>query len=205
LGKSSKGKFGEDGEPGSGSWSSARSGRDAVRLESKEGSLFDSNSGFLDFSQVGNEPENTVGLHSDEISPEERERRRKLVIERFKPLADLFPKNRYVPRELSRQEKERIQKMEENMAYIQDRLLANEDLSPNERAYFYGNKLDESEEKMELMEYAKNKLQEMDGITEQSLAIINERLESLKTRKELYTKEVTAAVKEGGDRKSFEE
>lgn len=180
-------------------------GRSAVESEFNDKSLFDGESGFLDFSGVGNDDDRASGKKYDTagLSPEERAKRRELVIEKYAELAKQFPKNRYIPRKYTPEEEEAIKERDANMNYLQERLLSNDELSPNERAYFYSNKLDETNEKLEILSFAVKKLTEVGSLPEESQKLIDERMASIQKRKNMYNQEVEAASKEGGSRDNF--
>ncbi len=180
-----------------------RTAKEAIEIESKESSLFEEKNGFLDFSGVASE-EPRKDPASSEISEEERERRRKLVIEKYRELAKLFPKNRYIPREYTPAEQEEIERRDANMNYLQERILANDTLTPNESAYFYANKLEETKEKLEIIDYALKKLTEVGALNEASRKIIEERMTSIQSRSKIYSQELEKAIAKGGNPKDFD-
>jgi ribosome assembly protein YihI (activator of Der GTPase) len=178
------------------------SGTDAIHEEEKDSSLFDGNNGFLDFSSVG--IEEVSNSEPAPISPAEKAKRRALVIESYKPLAKLFPKNRYIPRKLTKEEEEKKIRTEENMAYLQDRLLAGESLSPTEKAYYYSQKVEESNEKLEILNYATKELLDKGNLPENSKKMIEERINSINQRLGIYKEETESAEKLGGKAEDFD-
>lgn len=200
-----KGKESTTSQVGNNSYSDPRS---ALESELNDKSLFDSGSGFLDFSGV--EPEEEKSAEKSDyydpagISKEERERRRKLVIEKYSQLAKQFPNNRYIPRKYSPEEEEENKRRSANMNYLQERILSNDELTPNEQAYFFENKKQESVEKLEILEYSMKKLTEANALPEKSRKLVEDRIRSIQGRMEVYDKELNSAVQEGGDPKNFE-
>jgi hypothetical protein len=178
---------------------------DAIRDDLKDNSVFASDSGFLDFSQSGEISDSKDSSEKNNyydpanISKEERERRRKLTIERMKPLADLFPNNRYIPRDYSKEELEKINKKEEIMDSIQERILNGDELTPDERMYYFSEKKSDSASKLEIFNYAKNKLSELGKGNNPNSKIIEERLQSIESRAILYDEEINSAKKSGGN------
>lgn len=177
-------------------------GREAIHEEQKDSSLFDGNNKFLDFSSVGTEEDSKPEPQT--ISPEEKARRRALVIESYKPLVKIFPKNRYIPRLLNKEEEEKRIRTEENMAYLQDRILSGENLSPTEKAYYYSQKVEESNEKLEILNYATKELLEKGHLPESSKKMIEERINSINQRLGIYMEETKSAKEEGGKPEDFD-
>lgn len=188
------------------------SGRDALIADGKDSSLFDSQSGFLDFSKgqspVGGEktqPTAQTPVHDTAgISPEERARRRELVIQKFEHLAEKFPNNRYLPRKRSPEEEAEFRKTEENMGLLLDRIVSGDNLTPNERAYFYNQKQLESQEKLEILEYANKQLVESGYLPQESQEMVKERMASIQARLKTYQAELQSATQEGGSPSSWE-
>jgi hypothetical protein len=178
---------------------------DAIRDDLKENSVFNSESGFLDFSQSGEISENKDSKGNNNyydpanISEEERAKRRKLTIERMKPLAELFPNNKYIPREYSKEELEKLNRKEEFMSSMQERILNGEELTPDERLYYFSEKKSDATSKLEIFNYAKNKLTELGKGSNPNSKIIEERLQSIESRAKLYEEEINTAKKSGGN------
>ncbi|MCC5813466.1 MAG: hypothetical protein JJT78_01810 [Leptospira sp.] len=184
-----------------------KEGRDALASERNDKSIFDENNGFLDFSGVREEDDGNSKNKKHDVaglSPEERAKRRELVIEKYSELAKQFPKNRYIPRKYTPEEEEAIKERDANMNYLQERLLSNDSLTPNEKAYFYANKQDESKEKLELMNYSIEKLTEANALPESSKKLVDERIASIQKRLEVYDKEYQQATEEGGSKENFQ-
>ncbi|MCZ8237443.1 MAG: hypothetical protein O9346_07580 [Leptospiraceae bacterium] len=184
-------------------------GRDALVSEKSEGSLFDANNGFLEFSDKESE-ESAISDKAYEydparISPEERARRKKLAIEKYKPLAELFPKNRYIPREKTDKELAKEKRRNEIMDSLQDRIITGEELTSDESLFFYSEKKQELAEKLEILNYAKEKLNINPNTNSVTNDILTKRFESIQSRNEAYSKEIDSAKEKGGDLKNFSE
>lgn len=180
------------------------SAEEAIRDDLKDESVFNSDSGFLDFSQSAeNLDKNDLTEKSKYYDPaniteEERERRRKLTIERMKPLAELFPNNRYIPREYSKEELEKINKKEEIVGSIQERILSGDDLTPDEKLFYFSEKKSDTLSKLEIFNYAKDKMFELGKGNNPNSKIFEERLQSIESRSKMYDEEINTAKKSGG-------
>lgn len=177
--------------------------REAIQKDSLESSLFDSNSGFLDFSGVGDNSQ-SYPLTTQNLTEEEKEKRRKLLIEKYKELAERFPGNRFIPREYTPEEKEKMERREANMNFLTEKIISGEELTPNEQAYFYFNKLEEIKEKLEIIEYAKKKFEEDGILNETTRKIIDERLNSILERRKIYNQELESAKRNGGSEEAYD-
>lgn len=177
--------------------------REAIQKDSLESSLFDSNSGFLDFSGVGDNSQ-SYPLTTQNLTEEEKEKRRKLLIEKYKELAERFPGNRFIPREYTPEEKEKMERREANMNFLTEKIISGEELTPNEQAYFYFNKLEEIKEKLEIIEYAKKKFEEDGILNETTRKIIDERLNSIMERRKIYNQELESAKRNGGSEEAYD-
>ena len=184
------------------------SGREALSSEKNDSSLFDSENGFLEFS--ANQEEKTdkdseIPYDPAKISPEERERRRKLAIEKFKPLVAIFPNNRYIPREKTEEELAKENRRNEIMNSMQDRILDGDELTSDESLYFYSEKKQELNEKLEILNYAKEKLYTNANTNSTTSDFLKRRFESLQSREVAYNKEIQIAKDKGADLKNFSE
>ncbi|EPG72484.1 hypothetical protein LEP1GSC058_0236 [Leptospira fainei serovar Hurstbridge str. BUT 6] len=129
----------------------------------KESSLFDSSSGFVDFSgsteekvSDPNEPKIPEEKKSylDKLSDEDRAKLYEQMYERFKPLADRFPNNRLIPRKISSEEAVKRKEEEDNYYRIQSDLLDRKEVSKEDMNFFLDTKLKRSDDMLEILKYS---------------------------------------------------
>lgn len=120
-----------------------------IRIRSRERSLFEEDSKFLEFKNMGIEE-----IDSGELTPIERERRKKLIIEKSKKLAEKFPHNSIIPRDRSPEEEKKITEANQRMAMIQNNFLQNEKVSKEDKLFYYQERLKISKDRLEIFRYA---------------------------------------------------
>ncbi|TGK27678.1 hypothetical protein EHQ05_07750 [Leptospira yasudae] len=165
--------------------------RDTVNRE--EGSLFESGN-FLDFSNASESDTNVAstgdassaeaaGGYSN-LSPEEKERIRKEVIQKVKPLADRFPNNSLIPRELTKEQEEKKKKDEERMDEVRAALLEGREVAKPEMTFYLDSKIKRSDDMTEILEYSVQFFKDAGrNYPTSSLKVIEERLHSLRESK----------------------
>ncbi|PJZ52925.1 LIC_20245 family lipoprotein [Leptospira adleri] len=178
-----------------------KSGLSRATVDQDENSLFESGN-FLDFSRSGVTENSNVDSVSNEgsseeaaaegggysnLSPEERERLRKEVIRKVKPLADRFPGNSMIPRELTREEEEKRKRDEERMSEIRIALLEGREVEKPEMKFYLDSKIRRSNDMEEILEYSLKFFKESQkNFPDSSLKVIQERLITIqKGREEL--------------------
>jgi hypothetical protein len=173
-----------------------KSGLSRNTVVQDEGSLFESGN-FLDFSksgvvenpeagskEVSTEDAAAGGGYSD-LSPEERERLRKEVILKVKPLADRFPGNSMIPRELTKEEEEKKKRDEERMLEIRTALLEGREVEKPEMKFYLDSKIKKSNDMEEILEYSLKFFRESQkNYPDSSLNVIQERLLAIQKGKE---------------------
>ncbi|MBM9577991.1 hypothetical protein JWG45_12615 [Leptospira sp. 201903070] len=173
-----------------------KSGLSRNTVVQDEGSLFESGN-FLDFSksgvvenpeagskEVSTEDAPPGGGYSD-LSPAERERLRKEVILKVKPLADRFPGNSMIPRELTKEEEEKKKRDEERMLEIRTALLEGREVEKPEMKFYLDSKIKKSNDMEEILEYSLKFFRESQkNYPDSSLNVIQERLLAIQKGKE---------------------
>lgn len=183
---------------GSGGNEKLQSGLSRNTVNREENSLFESGN-FLDFSNSG-EPENAVDANGESdlsaegaaagggyssLSPEEKERIRKEVIQKVKPLADRFPNNSLIPRELTKEQEEKRKKDEEKMDEIRGALLEGREVAKNDMEFYLDSKIKRSNDMTEILEYSVKFFKDAGrNYPDSSMKIIEDRLHSLRESKE---------------------
>lgn len=174
-----------------------KSGLSRNTVDQDENSLFESGN-FLDFSKSGTVENSEVGSGEanvaaaegggySSLSPEERERLRKEVIQKVKPLADRFPGNGLIPRELTKEEEEKRKIDEEKMSEIRTALLEGREVEKPEMKFYLDSKIKRSNDMEEILEYSLKFFKESQkNFPDSSLKVIQERLLTIqKGREEL--------------------
>ncbi|EQA55564.1 LIC_20245 family lipoprotein [Leptospira kmetyi] len=187
------GFFGNDGDKND----KLQSGLSRNTVNREEDSIFESGN-FLDFSKSG-EPENVSDSETDSVadnasaanggysslSPEEKERIRKEVIQKVKPLADRFPNNSLIPRELTKEQEEKRKKDEEKMDEIRGALLEGREVAKPDMEFYLDSKIKKSNDMTEILEYSVKFFKEAGrNYPDSSLKIIEDRLHSLRESKD---------------------
>ena len=133
---------------------------------------------------------------SSDLTPEEKERRKKLIIEKSKKLAEMFPHNSVIPRELSLEESKKVNETKERMAMIQNNFLQNETVSKEDKIFYYNQRLKISKDRLEIFRYALG-LQNGGNFDESKLdGFLKERYESILENEKAYSEEITKIEKE---------
>ncbi|TGM03590.1 hypothetical protein EHQ76_08030 [Leptospira barantonii] len=175
------------------------SGLSRNTVNREEDSIFESGN-FLDFSKSG-EPENSNDTDSEtnangdntnvatggysSLSPEEKERIRKEVIQKVKPLADRFPNNSLIPRELTKEQEEKRKKDEEKMDEIRGALLEGREVAKPDMEFYLDSKIKKSNDMTEILEYSVKFFKDANrNYPDSSLKIIEDRLHSLRESKD---------------------
>ncbi|RHX89236.1 LIC_20245 family lipoprotein [Leptospira stimsonii] len=175
-----------------------KSGLSRNTVVQDENSLFESGN-FLDFSksEVAENSETDSGSNEvsseaaeggySSLSPEEKERLRKEVIQKVKPLAERFPNNSMIPRELTKEEEEKRRKDEERISEIRTALLEGREVEKPEMKFYLDSKIKRSNDMEEILEYSLKFFKDSQkNFPDSSLKIIQERLQVIqKSREEL--------------------
>ncbi|TGK32611.1 hypothetical protein EHQ12_18575 [Leptospira gomenensis] len=177
-----------------------RSGLSKRTVVLEEESMFESGT-FLDFSGSA-EPETTAQNETDAnsdadsekrkvggiqgLSPEEKEKLRKEMIQRAKPLAERFPNNALIPRELGKEQEEKRKKEEERMGEIRAALLEGREVPKSEMSFYLETKIKRSDDMTEILSYGLKLFKEnpRNNYPAASLTTIEERLSSLQKSKD---------------------
>lgn len=158
----------------------------------KEDSLFESGD-FLNFTESEDlavtdissitTPKNEYST----LSPEEKDKIRKEVIQRVKSFADRFPDNLLIPRELTKAQEDKRKKDEERMSEVRIALLEGREVVKPEMEFYLDSKIKKTEDMVEILEYSMKFFQDSRKNNQgSSLKLIEERLVSLqKSREEL--------------------
>jgi hypothetical protein len=154
-------------------------------------SLFDEDSKFLEFPELGVEE-----LESGELTPAERERRKKLIIEKSKKLADMFPHNSVIPRELSAADAKKLAETNQKMANIQNQFFQNEKVPKEDKLFYYKERLKTSKDRIEIFRYALGL--ENNGVFDESKleGFLKERYEVFLENEKAYANEIVKVEKE---------
>ncbi|WP_061249589.1 LIC_20245 family lipoprotein [Leptospira alstonii] len=155
----------------------------------EENSLFESGN-FLDFPAA--EESETWGASKAEatsfyssLSVQEKERIRKEVIQKVKPLAERFPDNSLIPRELNKEQEEKRKKDEERMYDIRVALLEGREVAKSDMEFYLDSKIKKSNDMTEILEYGLKFFKDSRR-NDSELKIVEEHLSSLqKSREEL--------------------
>ncbi|WP_078131345.1 LIC_20245 family lipoprotein [Leptospira kirschneri] len=159
----------------------------------KEDSLFESGD-FLNFTESEDlavtdissitTPKNEYST----LSPEEKDRIRKEVIQRVKSFADRFPDNLLIPRELTKAQEDKRKKDEERMSEVRIALLEGREVVKPEMEFYLDSKIKKTEDMVEILEYSMKFFQDSRKNNQgSSLKLIEERLVSLQKSKEELT------------------
>ncbi|WP_016752313.1 LIC_20245 family lipoprotein [Leptospira kirschneri] len=159
----------------------------------KEDSLFESGD-FLNFTESEDlavtdissitTPKNEYST----LSPEEKDRIWKEVIQRVKSFADRFPDNLLIPRELTKAQEDKRKKDEERMSEVRIALLEGREVVKPEMEFYLDSKIKKTEDMVEILEYSMKFFQDSRKNNQgSSLKLIEERLVSLQKSKEELT------------------
>ena len=167
------------------------SNRNKSKNRSRDRSLFEEDSKFLEFNDAGFDE-----MDSQELTQAERERRRKIVIEKTKKLAALFPHNSIIPRELSQEEAKKIAETNLKMATIQNSFLQNEKVTKEDKIFYYKERFKISKDRLEIFRYVLG-LQNSGVFEESKLdGVLKERYEVLLENEKAYSDEIGKVEKE---------
>ncbi|EMY23922.1 hypothetical protein LEP1GSC115_1690 [Leptospira interrogans serovar Australis str. 200703203] len=158
----------------------------------REDSLFESGN-FLNFTESEDLPvtnissTNTPKNEYSTLSSEEKDRIRKEVIQRVKSLADRFPDNSLIPRELTKTQEDKRKKDEERISEVRIALLEGREVIKPEMEFYLDSKIKKTKDMVEILEYSMKFFQDSrKNDQDSSLKLIEERLVSLqKSREEL--------------------
>lgn len=158
----------------------------------REDSLFESGN-FLNFTESEDLPvtnissTNTPKNEYSTLSSEEKDRIRKEVIQRVKSLADRFPDNSLIPRELTKTQEDKRRKDEERISEVRIALLEGREVIKPEMEFYLDSKIKKTKDMVEILEYSMKFFQDSrKNDQDSSLKLIEERLISLqKSREEL--------------------
>nr|EMN22300.1 hypothetical protein LEP1GSC063_0135 [Leptospira santarosai serovar Arenal str. MAVJ 401] len=176
-----------------------QSGLSRNTVSREEDSIFESGN-FLDFSRSG-EPESVAGTNGETnvgsengaavagsgLSLEEKEIIRKEVIQKIKPLADRFPNNSLIPRELTKEQEqeEKRKKDEEKMDEVRGALLEGREVAKNDMEFYLDSKIKRSNDMTEILEYSIKFFKDAGrNYPDSSMKIIEDRLHSLRESKD---------------------
>lgn len=154
------------------------------RKERIQKSLFDEDSKFLEFKDG---PEFEV---KSEYTEEELEQRKKLIIEKSKYLADLFPNNSVIPRALSRKEEKEKLELEKKMSEIRNKFLNGIETNKTERGFYYTNRLKTTEDRLEIFRYIFGKPNEGNFDIDKLEPILKERYLDMIELEKAYKEEI---------------
>lgn len=160
--------------------------------QSSKRSLFEEDSKFLEFKDFGDIEE----VDSSTLTPTERERRKKLIIQKSKKLADRFPNNSVIPRELSKEEEEKATQIKLKMATVQSQYLENEKVSKEDRLFYYKERLKTSKDRLEIFRYALS--QQNGGVFDETKldGFLKERYDLFLENERAYSDEISKVEKE---------
>ncbi|UOG58561.1 LIC_20245 family lipoprotein [Leptospira noguchii] len=153
----------------------------------EEDSLFESGN-FLNFTEsedlsfTRETSETTLSKNGYSIlSPEEKDRIRKEVIQRLKSFADRFPNNSLIPRELTKEQEDKRKKDEERMFAVRTALLEGREVARPEMEFYLDSKIKKTEDMVEILEYSIKFFQDSRKNDQgSSLKLMEERLVSLR-------------------------
>lgn len=156
----------------------------------REDSLFESGN-FLNFTESEDLPvtnissTNTPKNEYSTLSSEEKDRIRKEVIQRVKSLADRFPDNSLIPRELTKTQEDKRRKDEERISEVRIALLEGREVIKPEMEFYLDSKIKKTKDMVEILEYSMKFFQDSrKNDQDSSLKLIEERLVSLQKSKE---------------------
>ena len=154
-------------------------------------SLFDEDAKFLEFPELGVEE-----VDSDNLSDVEKEKRKKLIIEKSKNLAEMFPHNSVIPRELSPADAKKLAETNQKMANIQNQFLQNEKVSKENKLFYYKERLKTAKDRLEIFRYALG-LENAGVFDETRLdGLLKERYEIFVENEKAYSNEIVKVEKE---------
>ncbi|AXR62744.1 LIC_20245 family lipoprotein [Leptospira mayottensis] len=175
-----------------------KSGLSRSTVMRQEDSLFESGN-FLDFS--GSEESEKLAVSNGDITSiddevptaggysslsfEEKEKIRKEVIQKVKPLAERFPDNTLIPRELTEEQEEKRKKDEEKLDKIRGVLLEGGEVAKSEMEFYLDSKIKKSNDMTEILEYSMKFFKDSGkSYPDTSMKIIEDRLQSLRESKD---------------------
>lgn len=147
-------------------------------------SLFDEDSKFLEF-QGG--PDFEI---KGEYTEEELAERKKLIIEKSKYLADLFPNNSVIPRLLSKKEEKEKMEIEKKMSEVRNKFLNGLETNKEERHFYYTNRLKITEDRLEIFKFVLGKNSESGFDKDKLEPILKERFDDMTELEKAYKEEI---------------
>ncbi len=147
-------------------------------------SLFDEDSKFLEFK--GGLEFEIKGDYTDEELLE----RKKLIIEKSKYLADLFPNNSVIPRLLSKKEEKEKLEIEKKMSEVRNKFLNGIETNKEEKKFYYTNRLKITEDRLEIFKYIIGRTSQGVFDKEKLEPILKERFEDMSELEKAYREEI---------------
>jgi hypothetical protein len=149
-------------------------------------SLFDEDSKFLDFPNITE----VEFKSSSDLTEAELKERKKIIIEKSKYLADLFPNNSVIPRQLTPTQEKIIQENELKMTRIRNKALNSLEISKEEKNFYYTNRLKTTSDRVEIFEYVLGRALEGKFEIDKLDPILKERYNDLLQSKNAYQEEL---------------
>lgn len=127
---------------------------------------------------------NTPKNEYSTLSSEEKDRIRREVIQRVKSLADHFPDNSLIPRELTKTQEDKRRKDEERISEVRIALLEGREVIKPEMEFYLDSKIKKTKDMVEILEYSMKFFQDSrKNDQDSSLKLIEERSVSLQKRR----------------------
>ena len=149
-------------------------------------SLFDEDSKFLDFPNITE----VEFKSSSDLTEAELKERKKIIIEKSKYLADLFPNNSVIPRQLTPTQEKILQENELKMTRIRNKALNSIEISKEEKNFYYTNRMKTTSDRIEIFEYVLGRTQEGKFEIDKLDPILKERYNDLLQSKNAYQEEL---------------
>ena len=157
-----------------------------LKKKKDQKSLFAEDSKFLEFPLV-TEPD---FQNNGELTELEIEERKKFIILKAKPLADLFPNNSVIPRELSPTGEKIKKENEKKITIIRNKLLQDIETTKAERNFYYTSRLKITEDRLEIFKYTIGKMNAGDFSQDKLEPLLKERLEDMLKTEKAYREEI---------------
>lgn len=157
-----------------------------LKKKKNQKSLFAEDSNFLEFPLI-TEPDFS---NKGDLTEAEIEERKKFIIQKAKPLADLFPNNSVIPRELSPTQEKIKKESEKKVTIIRNKLLQDIETSKAERHFYYTSRLKITEDRLEIFKYTIGKMNSGEFSTEKLEPLLKERFEDMLKTEKAYREEI---------------